>query len=583
MLRFKRCIICYLGITSRFLSLLNFTIVLSAMAITAQSVVAADGTNCTTSECNYSIPLDKPGFYIVAATLPSGQKEGLYNLLIDPSVPYAQASFVTHVNGFHGGGLLREGGQTPSWLGFSLAQFEPVNVTIYNHSSATPLDLILTNNSHPEQMLLKFGPILATHAQTYTVPALEPGFYVASVRSYPGLPKTAYSISIGANNLFGGVSGGWLDANNVGWGGFYMIQPRNINFKVQFGNFFGEMGVGLPNVQIYYQKSDGTQELKWSSQTTSIPTTTSSVIITKVTDTQTKLNNIIMDAEQKYFLAVYGEKDTQGNPKSVTNLVSIKQNPLQSIRVSFEDAVGTTPKTITVDLNAGKKFQITNYNPVKSTVSLTFLERDTSVATAEQPDRVVATTVEQPIDSVLAGYISDPFKGLEENLLDESFGLIHSMAGMFCDVAPGIIQLSSWLGEATGQGSACEPFKDKAPVTRPPSCETQPISNLNLFGSAIGDALKHVSGSNWGETAIFLIDAIPTIWDRLNTIGKCDRKGEQSDPSISTGCNKPKNMELELWCKDTGTYYDFNYEPHCYQSCQILDIWYPGPKSMSTL
>jgi len=88
--------------------------------------------------------------------------------------------------------------------------------------------------------------------------------------------------------LFGGVSGGWLDSNNVGWGGFYMIQPRNINFKVQFGNFFGEMGVGLPNVQIYYQKSDGTQELKWSSQTTSVPTTTSSVIITIVTDPQTK-------------------------------------------------------------------------------------------------------------------------------------------------------------------------------------------------------------------------------------------------------------------------------------------------------
>jgi len=142
---------------------LNFylAIVLSslAVAISTQSVVAADGTNCTANECNYSVPLDKPGFYTVAVTLPAGQKEGLYNLLIDPSVPYAQAPFVTHANGFHGGGLLREGGQTPSWVGFSIAQFEPVNLTVYNHSNASPLDLILTNSSNQQQKLLKFGTV----------------------------------------------------------------------------------------------------------------------------------------------------------------------------------------------------------------------------------------------------------------------------------------------------------------------------------------------------------------------------------------------------------------------------------------
>jgi len=253
----------------QFFNRLNFylAVVLSSLAIatSTQSAVAADGTNCTASECNYSVPLDKPGFYTVAVTLPAGQKEGLYNLLIDPSVPYAQAPFVTHANGFLGGGLLQENGQTPSWLGFSLFQFEPVNVTVYNHSSFTPLDLILTNNSRPGQTLLKFGPILATHAQTYTVPALEPGFYTASVSGQPSLPKTAYSISVGGNSVFGGISGGWLDSNNVGWGGFYATQPRTVNLKVQFGNAFGDMGAGLPNIQIYSQKIDNSPEVYWSS------------------------------------------------------------------------------------------------------------------------------------------------------------------------------------------------------------------------------------------------------------------------------------------------------------------------------
>jgi len=236
---------------------------LLAIATSIQSVVAADGTNCTASECNYSVPLDKPGFYTVAVTLPAGQKEGLYNLLIDPSVPYAQAPFVTHANGFHGGGLLREGGQTPSWVGFSIAQFEPVNVTVYNHSNATPLDLILTNSSDQTQRLLKFGPILATHAQTYTVPALEPGFYTASVSGQPSLPKTAYSISVGGSSVFGGVDGGWLDSNNVGWAGFYAVQPRTVNLKVQFADAFGALGAGTPNVQVYYRKADGTMEVYW--------------------------------------------------------------------------------------------------------------------------------------------------------------------------------------------------------------------------------------------------------------------------------------------------------------------------------
>jgi len=254
---------------------LNFylAVVLSSLAITisTQSVVAADGTNCTANECNYSVLLDKPGFYTVAVTLPAGQKEGLYNLLIDPSVPYAQAPFVTHANGFHGGGLLREGGQTPSWVGFSIVQFEPINLTVYNHSNATPLDLILTNSSSQEQRLLKFGPILATHAQTYTVPALEPGFYTASVSGQPSLPKTAYSISVGGNSVFGGISGGWLDSNNVGWGGFYATQPRTVNLRVQFANSFGEMGAGLPIVQIYRQKIDETQELYWQSTSSTKP------------------------------------------------------------------------------------------------------------------------------------------------------------------------------------------------------------------------------------------------------------------------------------------------------------------------
>ncbi len=245
---------------------LAFVALLLTSVLNLPLATAADNANCTATECNYSVPLDKPGFYTVAVTIPSGQKAGVYNLLIDPSVPYEQAPIVNLANGFHGGGLLKEGGQSSSWVGFSLAQFEPVNISVYNHSNpAAPLDLILTNSSRPEQTLLKFGPIFTTHGQIYTTPILEPGFYVASVNGYPNLPLTAYSISVGGSSVFGGINGGWLDSNNAGWGAFYATQPRTVNLKVQFGNTFGEMGIGLPNIKVYYHNQSGIGEIYWSS------------------------------------------------------------------------------------------------------------------------------------------------------------------------------------------------------------------------------------------------------------------------------------------------------------------------------
>jgi hypothetical protein len=230
----------------------------------SSSPISNQDTSCTLNECNYAIPLDNSGFYTVAVRVLSGQKEGVYNLLIDPSVPYSQIPIVVHANSFHGGGEL-ENEIIPGWIAFSLANPEPIGITVYNHSNNSGLDLILTNSSNSEQVLLKYGPITAISGQTYITSVLEPGFYIASVRGQPGLPKIAYSISIAGNSLFEGISGSRLDSSNVIWGGFYVVRPRTVNLKVQFASSFGEIGAGRPEVQIYYQKPDGSQQLYWSS------------------------------------------------------------------------------------------------------------------------------------------------------------------------------------------------------------------------------------------------------------------------------------------------------------------------------
>jgi antitoxin component YwqK of YwqJK toxin-antitoxin module len=223
----------------------------------------AEDKTCTTSGCIYQVSLDRTGFYIAVVTLPSGQPEGVWSLLMNPGrlQPY-------YGGGFFGGGTLKEHSQFGSWIGFSLAEGERVRIKPTNYTdNQAPLQMRLEKEISDSGRVLVEDWALRTPGQTFTTQTLDPGFYVISVLSQPNaLNNTFFGLDLGAPSIYGGVVGGWLDSQpgSMGYGAFYLDSPRTMDFQLMFDGDYGMGGAGQPYLEIYYQKEDGTREVYWS-------------------------------------------------------------------------------------------------------------------------------------------------------------------------------------------------------------------------------------------------------------------------------------------------------------------------------
>ena len=217
---------------------------------------AEEKTACNASECNYTVQFDRPGFYIAVVTLPPNQREGVWSLIIDPPT--------AHLGSFHGGGVLKENGTVPSWVAFSLAQAGVVYIDPFNYpNDPVPFRLELMKEQENKQYQSVWGPTLVNPGQRYTTTSLEPGFYVAVANSTGS--KDFFGLSLWNPTLFGGVSGGWLDSQTgIGLAAFDITRPQTVNFKLWFGQIYGDLGTGQPHFQIYYQDEEGTRTLYWS-------------------------------------------------------------------------------------------------------------------------------------------------------------------------------------------------------------------------------------------------------------------------------------------------------------------------------
>lgn len=246
--------------------LFNYLILLLTL-INTPLVFAEDGTQCSTNECNYTISFDKAGFYIAVVNLPSGQKEGLWSLIIDPPT--------AHQGSFHGGSILREANTTPSWVGFSLSQPGMVSILPFNYpDQPVPFQLELFRDQGNQQYQPIWKPdasALVNPGQVYVTPSLTPGFYVAAARSTG--ERDFFGLSLTSPSLYGGVSGGWLDPwVGVGFAAFDVPQPATqIGFKLLFGNHYGELGAGQPLLEVYYQDPQGKRELVWVGELPILP------------------------------------------------------------------------------------------------------------------------------------------------------------------------------------------------------------------------------------------------------------------------------------------------------------------------
>ncbi|MEK8019462.1 MAG: hypothetical protein VSS75_021525, partial [Candidatus Parabeggiatoa sp.] len=233
----------------------------------ASSVWAQD--SCNSNQCNYSLTLERAGSYIVVASLPKEGREGFWSLSVD-------TADIFYEGGFNGGTVLKENGEYPSWVAFSVHQTESVKVIANEYSGQVSQFTIRIEKVWPDgQRLLIDEPKLTRSGQWYFTRPLPPGFYVAVVSSEAGSPRGRIGLSFGGQRLFGGVSGGWIDSatgsSGEGFASFIVASPQEVDLNLWFGQSYGNLGSGQPQLDVYYKNQDGSRTHYWSAPATSAP------------------------------------------------------------------------------------------------------------------------------------------------------------------------------------------------------------------------------------------------------------------------------------------------------------------------
>jgi hypothetical protein len=231
------------------------------MGVFLQSVASTALADCDLTQCAYSVSLDKTGFYIPIVKLPATSKEGFWGLSLNTSSGLNEG-------GFNAGGVLGENANYPGFIGFYLTQAEKVNISAYEYTGGIKELTVSISDANKNFVLspTAFKP----NGETKDSAVLQPGFYAATVYSKSGDPRGQFGISLLGKSFGGGVNvGGWIDSvtgdGGKGFGGLYVSSPQTVNLQVLFGDSYGSVGAGRPNVEIYRQETTGVRVLQWSS------------------------------------------------------------------------------------------------------------------------------------------------------------------------------------------------------------------------------------------------------------------------------------------------------------------------------
>lgn len=211
--------------------------------------------SCYPNWCHYSFNLDRAGFYIATIKLPKGQPEGLWSLSVDKSEGFND-------NGFHIGAVLKEKGSAPGFMAFNLSKAQSVDLTVSEYSGLVKqLTVQILKQDESGQRTLVYGPELTTPDHILTTPILMAGFYVVEITNQTDSERGRFGLSLAAESVIGCVhGGGWLDQTGVGFAAFPIDKPQEVNFKLQFGDNFGNLGANKPYLSLHYQ-IDGSDKL----------------------------------------------------------------------------------------------------------------------------------------------------------------------------------------------------------------------------------------------------------------------------------------------------------------------------------
>jgi len=245
---------------------------------TGGTYVVEAGECGNTKEANYTVPLGPIGFYVVEAALPTDQPPGVWSLLVDTmshaplrsreqAIPYP-GGWYGGVGGWYGGVVLRENGLSPSWVGFSLAKSEAVEITATDFLQNLPaftLEVVKKVGTDRWQSVFKQESVVPE--QVYTTSTLARGFYAVVVTGTALSPRGRLGFYVKGKSLYGAVTGGWIDHLDGGYSAFFVQSAqKTADLKLLFCDSYGEAGAGQPAVQMLYVKEDGTKEVFWKAQ-----------------------------------------------------------------------------------------------------------------------------------------------------------------------------------------------------------------------------------------------------------------------------------------------------------------------------
>jgi len=280
-------------------------------------------------------------------------------------------------------------------------------------------------------------------------------------------------------------------------------------------------------------------------------------IMTKVSDPNTDIGFIFTNNTGDEVVIARGEKDTQGNLKSVSSLEQITKNSnpkksVETVHTVFGD--GTTPSYLKRYSTDGKSLELKNYNPATKTGDFILTKSDGEQIVAEnQPVGTPSSTGELP-DS--ASNIPKDISGKDCISSQQDIGdwvavcvlgwattLGNKIFGTFCEQASGgliqqiVIALTDYAAELQGsKNRMCAPMLVPEGYTSPemssPKCYSNPMNNLQT-GAGATDIILHCRNPLDFKCLEGLLSVGSFLFDKLV-------KGEES-------CNSEPFPDTTAW------------------------------------
>lgn len=175
-----------------------------------------------------------PGFYIVEATLAPGAPAGFWGLEVLTSLGQAAGGFNL------GGALHPSSDNKPGFGAFLLMSTQTVTATL---NAQVPSGTLLTMRFLDSDRRPIGNPVSGAPPLRLSY-SLSPGFYIVEVNNGAASPVT-FQLGLAADFFSGGVdTGGYLGADTIGFGAFYVPVAQDVTMKLFGQKTYGAGGAG---------------------------------------------------------------------------------------------------------------------------------------------------------------------------------------------------------------------------------------------------------------------------------------------------------------------------------------------------